>query len=106
VALSRWHRALIALRPTLAPAALRYDGPWLVNDGPAALRDVYVLGLGLQGDLAVGGRVRPVAGEDAPLAAPYERVAAALPPGAAVARDARGLWVALPATLANNGAPR
>lgn len=106
VALSRWHRALIALRPTLAPAALRYDGAWLVNDGPAALREVYVIGLGPQGDLGVGERVRPVAGEDAPIAAPYGRVAAALPPGAAVARDARGLWVALPATLARNGAPR
>ena len=103
VTLGRWSAASLVLRPALAPAALRFDGPTLRNAGQVPLADVYVIGLGPQGSLMVGGSLVPVATEEGAVPPLYTQVAALLPQGSALARSGDDLWLALPNTMATVG---
>lgn len=103
VALARWHGVSLALRPSLAEAALRFEGGRLRNAGSAVLRNVYVIGVGEQGTLAPGASrvVRP--GEEAAGPADVARLRALLPAGSALAEGPETLWVALPPVLSDAG---
>ncbi len=106
--LARWHSLTFASKPRLRAAELRFVGPVLRNDGAAGMTDVYVVGLGPQAALAGGASLRPARTEDAPVAPLYERLAAALPDGSALARGGGSVWIALPLTLSDaaGGEPR
>jgi len=96
VELPRWHAVAVAVRPALRPASLRFQDGQLINDGHTPLRDVYVLGLGRQPDLAAGVTRAPAPGEEGGLPAPLARLAARLPRGTALAQAPEAVWVALP----------
>ncbi len=96
IELPRWHAVAVAARPALRPASLRFQDGRLVNDGDGLLRDVYVLGLGRQPDLAPGATWAPAPGEEGGLPPALVRMAALLPVGTALAQAPETVWVALP----------
>ena len=94
--LGRWQALRLEHRPSLLRAAFTWDGGDLVNRGSSELREVIVLGLGPQEALEPGARLLPRPQEEGPLPDDYARLAAALPPGSALARDGSAVLVALP----------
>ncbi len=96
VDLPRWHAVSIVLRPVLRSPELSFEGSALRNLGSAPLRDVVVLGLGRQPDLAPGAIQPLTRGEEGGLPPLMARLAAVLPPGSALARAPSGVLVALP----------
>ncbi len=105
VQLPRWHGVTLALRPSLGQAALRYQGGRLRNAGTTALRDVYVVGMGAQGDLAAGASRAVAPGEEGAASPMMARLGALLPRGTALAEGPQRLWVALPPTITDGGTP-
>jgi len=96
VELPRWNAVAVAARPMLRPAALRFEDGRLANAGAGLLRDVYVLGLGRQPDLAAGASRRPEPGEEGGLPPVLARLSSLLPAGTALALAPEVVWVALP----------
>ena len=96
--LPRWSSATFMLAPRLEPARLSVQGDALVNAGPDALVDVYVVGGGVQEDLAPDSVRQVRAGEadtrELPLV--YRGLLPRLPEGSAVARQGGHIFVALP----------
>jgi hypothetical protein len=103
VTLARWHAVAVAARPGLESAQLRFQDGRLVNDGSAPLREVYVLGLGRQPDLAAGAGRAPAPGEEGGLPPELARLAALLPRGTALAQAPQAVWIALPALAVGAG---
>ena len=101
--LPRWSSVALLLAPRLEPAHLNWQDDTLVSTGPDALVDVYVVGMGLQEDIAPDSAQTPHAGEentrDLPLV--YRELLPRLPEGAAVARQGGHIFVALPEFLNN-----
>jgi hypothetical protein len=96
VELPRWNAVAVATRPVLRPAALRFEDGRLANTGDGPLRDVYVLGLGRQPDLAAGASRHPEPGEEGGLPPVLARLSSLLPAGTALALAPEAVWVALP----------
>ena len=106
VPVARWHGVALALRPSLSPSVLRFDGERLHNAGPAPLRHVYVVGAGDQGTLEPGASrpVRP--GEEVAASPELDRLTALLPTGSALAEAPGAIWVALPPAAGQDGGTR
>lgn len=103
VTLARWHAVAVAARPALQSAKLRFQAGRLHNDGAAPLREVYVLGLGRQPDLAAGAERSPTPGEEGDLPPELARLAALLPRGTALAQAPQAVWIALPSLAVGAG---
>ena len=96
--LPRWSSATFMLAPRLEPARLSVRGSALVNAGADALVDVYVVGEGVQEDLAPDSVRQVRAGEEDTRELPlvYRGLLPRLPEGSAVARLGGHIFVALP----------
>jgi len=82
---ARWRAVTVVMTPVVAAPALQLRGTELVNSGTAVLREVTVVGLGPQGDIAPGRAVAVAATEDGPLSAIYAGLFPHLLPGTVVA---------------------
>lgn len=109
IALDRWRSVLLEVAPRLGQAQLTVQEGAPYNHGPGPLRNLYLVGEGLQGDLANdSGTLRPSEGGSADWAAP---LAPLLPAGTWLAQDdclaGCTTWVVYPEVqlVASAGAP-
>ena len=102
--LDRWSTAVLATRPGLEPAPLRWRGPELSNEGGEVLTEVYVVGLGHQPQLGPGRSLVPRPTEDRTLPELYTTLVPALPAGSGLALSGRGVVIALPQDRVDAGA--
>jgi hypothetical protein len=92
----RWSALSFMLRPQLEPSQLRWRAGQLSNSSTTPLSDVYVKGLGPQGDLAAGATRAVSSQEETVLLEIYERLLEHLPEHSAIARHDGQIHVALP----------
>jgi hypothetical protein len=95
IPLPRWGSATLLAPPAVAAQRLAWDGATLVNRSGLTVGDVYVLGMGPQGDLAAGSRLTPRVTEDALLPVAYRGLLALLPQGTALARSGDAVLIAV-----------
>lgn len=96
LAMPRWSRATLLVRPRLEPARLVWRGRNLQNLGDRLLTDVYVLGLGRQASLPPDGTLEMSAGTHNDLPRVYDALLPLLPSGSALASENGRIHVALP----------
>lgn len=94
--MQRWQAETLIARPQLVPAPLLWDGGELVNRSGSTLTTLIVSGLGPQPPLPAGARATPMPGEEGSLDPTLEALAAAVPPGTAVAQIGERYALALP----------
>lgn len=95
---------VLAGRPTLAPAAFRWQGGALLNETGVALGDVFVLASGRQPPIPAGGTLEP-SGGNLLLQPLYAGLAPLLPDGSAISRSGGAIYVALPEVAAAETTP-
>lgn len=85
MSLGGWRSVVLAGAPAVVDAPLVFQDGSLLNRGDATLREVLIVGMGPQGDLAPGASVQPRSLEDGPAPEAYARLLTDLAPGTVVA---------------------
>jgi hypothetical protein len=103
--LPRYNEVILEHRPELTGETLRLEGQTLLNLTDMTMTNVYVKGLGSQADLAAGGSLELLQGEEPELSSTYEALLALLPEGTALAQSVNTTHVALPKLVFLSEAP-